>query len=538
MVAFKPAALERDRIDIVSAARWLLLVAAVFISLWPGVFMSLSTFDAGFVASGAMEILRGGLPMRDFFVIYGPGQYYLVAAAFAAFGEDLAVLNLLHLTVMALLGGLLAAQGARLCPARARLAAVVTGLAFTAFALCFPPSPGYAAITAAALLVAAVAQLPGVVAKGSATGLLRVSVCLGLAGLVRWDFGVFGFLVLALSWVACRPRSVAPGLVRLAWPALLLFLVFFLPFILISGAARWWEEVPWFHLREFREWRALNFIGPHAEMLDNALDVDQMMAVLPSWLAFLLPFVLIVLSLPLAVWRVLRQRGQVQAPDLLALGLSLLVLALLNQQRVRTGLEQGFPALVVSLPLAFYVPRLLPVGLRQLAVAMLGLAFLLMLVAVVQALPAQLLSQPQELARYSGWRVSGLPGAAERARNYRQLVQRVADCVPEGQRLFSGALDTSRLWVNDPLLYFLSDRRAATRWIEMEPGLTNAPQRQAALVQELVDHAPPCVVLRDVKSTEPNRTSFSNGPSAVDEFLRERYVPAHSVGSYQVWRKR
>ena len=85
----------------------LLLLAFVFviagIVVKPMVFGIPTWFDEGFIASGAMMILRGWLPIRDFFVIYGPGQYYSVAAAYHLFGEDLAVSRTLHVAMLSLL---------------------------------------------------------------------------------------------------------------------------------------------------------------------------------------------------------------------------------------------------------------------------------------------------------------------------------------------------------------------------------------------------------------------------------------------------
>ena len=55
-----------------------MLIACAFaiaaVTIAPTVFDEPDRFDEGFVASGAMMVLRGWLPIRDLFVIYGPGQ--------------------------------------------------------------------------------------------------------------------------------------------------------------------------------------------------------------------------------------------------------------------------------------------------------------------------------------------------------------------------------------------------------------------------------------------------------------------------------
>ncbi len=66
----------------------LLLVAGFFflISNSP-----LNIYDEGLVLYAAERIVRGDLPYLDFQLQYTPGQFYVVAALFQAFGHSLFV---------------------------------------------------------------------------------------------------------------------------------------------------------------------------------------------------------------------------------------------------------------------------------------------------------------------------------------------------------------------------------------------------------------------------------------------------------------
>lgn len=517
------------------AVRLTAAVALFGAALWalaPATFVGLNVFDEGFIASGALEILHGALPMRDFFVIYGPGAYYMNAAAFALFGEDLAVLRGLHLMWMAFAASLIGMLAWRFT-GRAGMAPWVAAV-FVAFASLFAPTPGYAAIPAALLLMVAAIELAQARFGPKAVGLWRVSLWLGLTTLLRWDFGVLGGLALAGAWLLSRPATPGRGLLQLLVPAAVLTLLFFMPFVWLGGPERWWDEIFWFHLHEFKDWRGLEFIGPHRALLRHAEDPVALGAELMGWLAFLCPFVLALFALPLAgrrLWR--KQAGET---DLLAAALALVDLALLNQQRVRTGLPQGFPALMVALPLGSYLavawPHRLPrFMLGLLAVAVLG-------ASLPHAMRLRLMAHPVELARAGHLQVLNAPAERAQAQVYAQLVSRLRELVPPGQRLYSGVMDTSRLWVNDAMLYFLVDRRPATRWIEMEPGLVNAPSREPAVVAEIERHAPPWIVLWDNPSREPNRSSVGHGLSLLDRLVRERYVLVERWGDYRILQRR
>jgi hypothetical protein len=48
---------------------------------------TVGTYDEGLVLVGADRVLRGEMPYRDFWTLYGPGSFYLLAGLFRVFGE-------------------------------------------------------------------------------------------------------------------------------------------------------------------------------------------------------------------------------------------------------------------------------------------------------------------------------------------------------------------------------------------------------------------------------------------------------------------
>lgn len=58
--------------------------------------------DEGIAFQGAMRILRGEIPYRDFFLFYTPGSYYLYAGLFRVFGPSLAVARILLMSYAAM----------------------------------------------------------------------------------------------------------------------------------------------------------------------------------------------------------------------------------------------------------------------------------------------------------------------------------------------------------------------------------------------------------------------------------------------------
>ena len=66
---------------------WIALVVVSIVAQLAWMDATVGTYDEGLVLVGADRVLRGDLPYRDFWTLYGPGSYYLLAGLFRLFGE-------------------------------------------------------------------------------------------------------------------------------------------------------------------------------------------------------------------------------------------------------------------------------------------------------------------------------------------------------------------------------------------------------------------------------------------------------------------
>ncbi len=57
-------------------------LAALFIGMNP----ALNLYDEGLVLVGAERVFNGEVPYRDFWTMYGPGQFYLTSLLYSLFG--------------------------------------------------------------------------------------------------------------------------------------------------------------------------------------------------------------------------------------------------------------------------------------------------------------------------------------------------------------------------------------------------------------------------------------------------------------------
>jgi hypothetical protein len=117
---------------------------------------------------------------------------------------------------------------------------------------------------------------------------------------------------------------------------------------------------------------------------------------------------------------------------------------------------------------------------------------------------------------------------------YAALIAHLRATTAPSETILSGVVDTSRLLINDPMVYFLAARRPATRFMEMEPGLSNTVRGQQEIVAELERHDVRTIVLLQMTSNEPNRTSASNGVTTLDDHVRRNFVETRRFAEYVV----
>ena len=341
-------------------------IAAFGLLLAPNLY-GITFFDEGLIATGAMEVLHGRIPYRDFFSPYGPAQYYLTAALFAGFGQKLVVLRIAACALLAAIAVSVFELSKVSNKGRTSLAAVVVCV-YAGFVLFANLIAGYPAIPATLLLLLSAFAFGTWSVSLRAGVLVLVSVLIGLVGIWRWDFGVFGLIALALSATVAvlrepaRPRTWLAVGAQAMLPAVTIAVAVYVPFLVIfSDPARWFREVVVFLFAEFPRWRSHELIRPMFWQFASgwrrgeAVEVGDV-AVLLAFAA--LPGALAIATLGVVARRFLADRKEwFDQATAQSIFICLMALFLLNQMRVRPDVHHLSPALTLSLPLIPYLVR-------------------------------------------------------------------------------------------------------------------------------------------------------------------------------------
>jgi hypothetical protein len=115
-------------------------------------------------------------------------------------------------------------------------------------------------------------------------------------------------------------------------------------------------------------------------------------------------------------------------------------------------------------------------------------------------------------------------------------IQYVEQRTTPSDRIYVGAGRHDKLLWSDVSFYFVSDRSSVTKWYDLHPGVQTTLPIQHEMVDSLEQYAPKFVVLDSAadRKMEPNQSRYSSGVMALDDYIREHYAPQASFGTLTV----
>jgi hypothetical protein len=533
----------------------LLLLIVGFVYLIPGINQPVNIYDEGIIAYSAVRVMDGHVPYRDFWSIYSPAQFYVLALAFKLFGITIMVERVWDTLTRALLAMFVFLLVTRLTSRKLAVLAwgmVLVWLGFYSYSYQFQwVFYGYPAFPAIAGGLASIWLLTFCFERPQRRWLVASGVALGITALFRHDFGIYcgaGQVIALAAYVVLRaaaPRraiALLRPVVDTLWPFALGAAVIVAPvalyFLLQAGPAELIYDLFSFPAVIFPRFRRLPF---------PALD-------LPDNLPFYLPFVVFALAAAVAV--VMARRRTLAG---LTYALSILMLIVFgafafNQARVRAD--------VIHTP-AFFIPALMLVAvllrgiphekiekdekggkadqnIADAARVFSALAVLMVVLVLPQPVGDRidLLSDPKRLSPF----ISHGLARAKTALVNPDMVQAVryiqANTGPD-ERIYVGNATHDRVFVNEPMFYFLAARHSATRYHELHPGVATTAPVQTEIVSDLEKGRVRYLVLTSAfeQVREPNESAVSSNVKILDDYIHQHFLPAMQFGPYTIWRR-
>lgn len=509
------------------------LFAIAFVLILVTMNRSFSVYDEGLVVTGTMRVAAGEIPHRDFYANYGPAQFYVVKLLFGLFGPSVMTERVWDICVKAAIATLVFVVVRGRSPLPAALAGYMACSIWLAAVgnFGYPLFPGVLFALAAAGLVASDLEHGRNVGRIAGAG-----ACVGLTTLFRYDVGALigtALTVVIVSSAILGRRSwrvsaasmllFACGTFAIVGPATIVYLV-------AGGTIQAFvEDVIHGSIYQV-EMRRLPFPS-----------LDDMWGD-PTTIAVYVPPAVFAVALFLAAWRkrndteawtvavfvgaclALYVKGWVRMSVTHTSGALIFALVLLpiiwSNVRGQLRVFVAICAVFVAVPTFFALNRLIAnaEGNRSFVAGLLTRRDLTC-------------DAPAHLRRVACLRVDA---------QWSEAVKFLIETVPSEQRLFSGVTRHDKIFINDIMIYFATQRLPATRWHHFDPGLQTRADVQNAMAAELDQRAVGTIVLESDwdNIAEPNASAVSSGVTVLDDYIRIHYETIKRFGTITVLSRR
>lgn len=532
----------------------LLIGIGVMLMSLPALFWGLPD---GKAINGGLRILDGEIPYRDFWTMYAPGQFYLVAVLFWTFGR--------HLMVQGIASMLLVAADAALLFVLLRRLDVPRGLAATSAALfglsLWGPGPEISSYEPAIFFLLLGFDRVVRYAQGEGIGVLfRAGLCYGAAACFKHDVAFYmmaGSVIGAgVSWIAARPRPSAWTNPVVAAGALacgaLLFVGPVIALLAWKAGPDAWEDLIVFPATEFRFvrgegypplffnlrsiWWWLNDIGNLQRGRETLRHIAMViLANLPQYV-----FVGGIACLML-------RRQQIPPAAWMASGVALSSMPffwLVAHVQQNTHLHSMALCSFILIGLAGRALRQNPVR-RLLAAVYVAYAAGLLIHPVTQAAQAIYFWPERRPLEFPIVRGIWIPD--NEYQYYAPITRFLRRHVPRDEPVYVGVTRHDAIVISNQRFYYLAERRSSSRYNELHPGYADDPEVQQEIIDAIDRRGVRCLVLwqfgwsdavLEEKKARRRAKLPHLGAVKLDEFLWTHFEPVTKYDEYYVmWRK-
>lgn len=517
-------------------AWWAAAVAAgAFLVLVATMSRLFYVYDEAIPLVGAMRVAAGEIPHRDFYSTYGPAPYYLLAALFKVFGENLLIERLWDATIKATTVGLVFYLLARNARAQVALVAALTVLLWQI------------TVGAYAYVIHSVVLL-GIASTGlllpSRSGQIGRARCyaagalVGCIALFRYETAFLLALahgVTAACLVLCRSGGDAGARWRIIRGAGLRYTlgcaVVFGPvaaYFLGNGALQGFLfDMFGFNARHYPEMRRLPWPRPREILADIHLAAVYLpAATLCAAGAFL---VTIRKNVDPAAWR---------TRDFLALFCALTAVFFVKGVVRVSTVHMHMAIIGATLLVAVMADRLLN---RRDAIGRISCT--MSLVTLTSLSLASFRDHPGAVfAARSAVDLATMPPQVRPAfvaPAFAEAAHFVATHTRPTERIFVGRFHHDQFVFNAISIYFAAGRLPGTHWHQFDPGLQTSLEIQRKIIVDLATYRVRYVVLTNEADTwrEPNASARSSGVHVLDDYIRVNFRLVRRWPEVEVWRR-
>lgn len=501
----------------------------------------------GVSAVGAQRILEGDVPYRDFWTLYAPGSYYLLAGLFALFGSQLLTARVAAMVLVALSGvcafGLLRT---RLSRTSALLWACGVSLALFPMGHYFATYPPVVLCITAGWFAAAV-----YFEKRHLSWLIAAGLCCSLAVVFKHDVGGYVALSLLMTLLLRRaighPEDQAIGWFKEAGTFVAACGVVAVPVYLVMWAvagSQMWRDLVVFPLTDFSASRPEHYPGILPN-LRNMTSPGRAIEEISKRIRFAIPaavFLASAVHLWIARKKLCTPRFSIQMMLTAALPF------FWNAAHVQINTHIFSMMILCAAIVAVWFkdltirPTWRPRSLGWAIAAIFALGFLPRPAFDV----ARMYFAQTDLAPVGVDRADGIQVSRGIAISVRETVDHIQQHTGSDEAVYVGALRHDVIIASPVLMYFLLERPVAVRYHELHPAVADVDHAQIEMIEDLTRKNVRYTILWrnfDDKGLDQfharRKDQLPNtGATRLDAYIHRNFQKVESFGRFEIYARR
>ncbi len=565
-----------------SKLKTIIEITTVFVFSFVCLFLTMdrviNIYDEGVILTGAMRVNAGDIPHRDFYVMYGPAEFYLLSWLFDIFGQSVIVERVFDLVIRAGIVTIVYASLTLYC----RKTIAIFAAVICALSLSFVGHHGYPVYPALLLTIGSSMILLQIFARNTSVLYpLLAGLLTGLAALFRYDVGFFAFIahIFAAILILSQSKHGQNKKVRYIFHKLM-------PYVLASGVPVvamliWYgfngalysfiHDVITFPSENYNRTRGLPFPGFSYTISHPIMWIIYLPIVIACFalLSFLKRDFLLSKSYPhSSISDVFSRTNGIE----FLIVFSLLTIMFYLKGIVRVGAEQLQLALIPSMMILALLMEISITNTRWFKVMMVTLAAISCIsswnagykIVIIQSSSffktktertshrnnLVLSDVPEFYKLLSSSGISKIevdsvgPPVSRKTSAFfvdpdrEAAIRFIVQNTSPDERIFIGLSRHDIVFWNDVSSYFQANRLPATKWHHFDPGLQTSAKIQSEIIDDLERNKPGYIWLESTweNHSESNESVISSGVTILDEYIRGKYKLDRNFGQISVWR--
>jgi len=487
-------------------------------------------YDEGIVTFGASRILKGAIPYKDFWTLYAPGHFYLLAGIFKLFGVNLNVSRLFAVVILSLISYTVYFVASKVVLKKFALLGFLYSLAwlksYVVYNRTLQPAILFSILTLLFILK--------YIYTNAKRWLFTSGILIGIVTLFRQDFGFYVF-VTAFSTVLVYHfkfffkegfRNILKlNLIRISVLISGIFVVV-IPviayFYFNSGLQDLIKDTIIFPLKVYPKVRYIPYPN---------LSIDNII--------FYIPFFILLIAL-VSIFKVTWNNGTAIEKKIWAIIFCfILTLGLFVYTGVLSGHCHLLPTMIpVILIFVFIFDDLVDKITKKvnplLSKVFLTIFFIISFILMYQVLKDYYFIYNRDNFFLNSKRAKDFLDNSKSAYYQTDAIEFIRENTDFDEKIFVANIRHDKVVNSDVMFYFLSERDSATKYYELHPGVTPTREVQERIIKDLQDNDVRFIIkwCRDWDSNEPNESSKSSKIFLLDEFIDKNYKLVKRFGEY------